>query len=45
MQTNILEYLENTVTRVTDKVAFTNAEDSLTFRQVFDQARAEGSFL
>ncbi len=45
MQTNILEYLENTVTRVPDKVAFTNAEDSLTFRQVFDQARAVGSFL
>ena len=45
MQTNILEYLEHTVTRVPDKVAFANDTDSLTFRQVYDQARSVGSFL
>ena len=45
MQNNILEYLEQTVLRVPDKVAFTNADTSLTFREVYDQARAIGSFL
>ena len=45
MQKNILEYLEHTVHRLPDKVAFTNEESSLTFRQVYDQARAIGSFL
>ena len=45
MQKNILEYLEQTVARVPDKTAFTNGEQSLTFRQVHDQARAIGSFL
>ena len=44
-QTNILEYLEQTVLRVPDKPAFSNEEMSLTFRQVYDQARAVGSFL
>ena len=45
MQTNILEYLEHTVVRVPDKVAFSNEETGLTFRQVYDQARAIGTFL
>ena len=45
MQNNVLEYLEHTVTRVPDKVAFANEEMGLTFRQVYDQARAVGSFL
>ena len=45
MQTNILEYLEQTVTRVPDKVAFANESMGLTFREVYDQARAVGSFL
>ena len=45
MQTNVLEYLEHTVTRVPDKVAFANEEMGLTFRQVYDQARSVGSFL
>lgn len=45
MQINILEYLEKTVSRVPDKVAFTNGEEELTFREVYDQARAIGSFL
>ena len=45
MQTNILEYLEQTVTRVPDKVAFANEAMGVTFRQTYDQARAIGSFL
>ena len=45
MQTNVLEYLEQTVIRVPEKVAFANEEMGLTFRQVYDQARAVGSFL
>ncbi len=45
MQTNILEYLEKTVRQKPDKVAFASEEMSLTFRQVYDQARSIGSFL
>ena len=45
MQTNILEYLEQTVTRVPDKVAFANDVCGVTFRETYDQARAVGSFL
>ena len=33
MQTNILEYLEHTVQRVPEKVAFANDTMGLTFRQ------------
>lgn len=45
MQTNILEYLEHTVTRVPDKIAFSNEEMGLTFRQVYEQSRSVGTFL
>ena len=45
MQTNVLEYLEQTVTRVPDKIAFANEETGLSFQQVYDQSRAIGSFL
>lgn len=45
MQRNILEYLEQTVTRVPDKTAFSNGTDALTFREVYAQARAIGSCL
>jgi len=45
MQTNVLEYLEHTVLRVPDKVAFANEQMGLTFREVYDQARSVGSFL
>ena len=45
MQTNILEYLEHTVARVPDKVAFSNEQTGLTFRQVYEQSRAIGTFL
>ena len=45
MQTNLLEYLEQTVRRVPDKTAFFSEDATLTFRQTYDQARAIGSFL
>ncbi|MCD7809029.1 MAG: AMP-binding protein, partial [Erysipelotrichaceae bacterium] len=43
MQTNVLEYLEHTVIRVPDKIAYANDKDSLTFQQVYDYSRAIGS--
>ncbi len=43
--TNILEYLEHTVTRLPDKVAFQDEKNALTFAQVYDQARSVGSYL
>ena len=45
MQTNILEYLEQTVTRVPHKTAFANDVCGITFRETYDQARSIGSFL
>ena len=45
MQTNILEYLEQTVLRVPEKVALFNEETGMTFQQVYDQARAIGTAL
>ena len=45
MQTNILEYLEKTVNRCPDKVAFSNEETALTFSQVYRQARSVATWL
>ncbi len=45
MQTNILEYLEHTVTQKPGKIAFSNGEMGLSFENVYDEARAIGSFL
>ena len=45
MQTNILEYLEKTVARCPDKVAFSDGETQLTFGQVYDRARSVGTYL
>ncbi|MBE6946762.1 MAG: amino acid adenylation domain-containing protein [Ruminococcaceae bacterium] len=45
MQTNILEYLEQTVVRCPEKVAFANEEMGLTFREVYQQARSIGTAL
>lgn len=44
-QTNVLEYLEHTVTRVPDKTAFANEEMGLTFAEVYHDSRAIGSYL
>ncbi len=45
MQKNILEYLEQTVTKVPDKTAYSDGDSSLSFKAVFDQAQAIGTFL
>ncbi len=45
MQINVLEYLEETVKRVPDKVAFANENVELTFSDVYQQARAIGTHL
>lgn len=45
MQTNVLDYLEQTVVRVPDKVAYANEQDHLTFKEVYDRARAIGSYI
>ena len=44
-QTNVLEYLERTVPRVPDKLAYANENMGLTFSEVYRDARAIGSFL
>jgi amino acid adenylation domain-containing protein len=44
-QTNVLEYLEKTVVRVPDKIAYANEEMGLTFSEVSHDARAIGSYL
>lgn len=43
--TNILEYLEHTVTTVPDKTAFASDEQNLSFQELYDQSRAAGSFI
>ncbi|MCR4839606.1 MAG: amino acid adenylation domain-containing protein [Eubacterium sp.] len=43
--TNVLEYMEGTVDRVPDKVAFSNGEESVTFRELYNRSRAMGSAL
>ncbi len=45
MQNNVLEYLENIVVKVPNKLAYVNESISVTFREVFDNARAIGTFI
>ncbi|MBH1939809.1 amino acid adenylation domain-containing protein [Mobilitalea sibirica] len=45
MQKNVLEYLEQTVHRVPDKIAYANEEIGLTFKEVYEQSRAIGTCL
>ncbi len=42
---NVLEYLENTAAKCPHKTAFADENTSLTFRELYDGARAIGSFL
>ena len=45
MQINILEYLENTVADDPDKLAYSDGEQGLTFRQTHEFAKSVGSFI
>ena len=42
---NVLEWLEATVTKYSDKPAFSDIESSITFAQVYDIARNTGAYL
>ena len=44
MQNHVLDYLDSTVIRVPDKIAFANESEALTFQQVYDQNRAVATF-
>ena len=44
-QTNVLEYLEKTVLRVPEKLAFSDGTDGLNFSQVYNHSRAIGTYL
>lgn len=44
MQTNVLEYLESTVHKVPDKIAFADDKIQITFRKFYDDCRAIGSY-
>ena len=45
MQNNVLDYLSQIVTKVPDKMAFSDGTDSLTFLELYDQSRSIGTFL
>ena len=45
MQTNILEYLENTAKRLPSKLAFSNGKEGMSFGEVIKGAAAIGSFV
>lgn len=45
MQNNVLEYLENIVNYVPDKIAYADENDGASFRDVYDKSRAIGTFL
>lgn len=42
---SVLDYLENTAARFPDKTAFKDSKESLSFKEIMDQARQIGSFL
>ena len=42
---NVLEWLEATVTKHPDKIAFSDTKDSITFKEVYDIARNTGTYL
>ena len=45
MQSNVLEYIEETVKKMPDKTAFADDREQLTFGQFYDGARAIGTYL
>lgn len=45
MQNNVLDYLNEIAERKPDKTAYTNGSEGMTFREVYEQSRAIGSFL
>lgn len=45
MQKNVLEYLENIVGKVPDKIAYADEDSGASFSEVYDKSRAIGTFL
>lgn len=45
MQTNVLEYLEQTVIRLPEKMAFADEDTKLTFREVYERSKQVASVL
>lgn len=45
MQNHVLDYLNEIVTKKPDKLAFANDTEGMTFKQVYDQSRAIGTYL
>lgn len=45
MQNNVLEYLENIVDKVSEKIAYADDTSEVTFREVYDYSRAIGTYL
>ncbi len=45
MQNHVLDYLDETIKRVPDKIAFANDKDALTFTDVYNQHRSVATFL
>lgn len=45
MQRNVLEYLEQIVTQVPDKIAYADEHTGVTFHEVYQKSRAIGTFL
>lgn len=45
MQTHVLDYLTDAVARVPEKMAYSDGTEELTFREVYEQSRAVGTFL
>lgn len=45
MQINVLEYLENIVVRLPEKIAYADDKSGVTFKEVYDYSRAIGTFL
>jgi amino acid adenylation domain-containing protein len=45
LKINVLEYLEDTAAKLPDKIALTDAEESLTFKQLLDRAKSMGTHI
>ena len=45
MQNNVIDYLDRIVKKLPDKLAYSNGEEGLTFKQVYDQSRAIASYI
>ena len=45
MQNNVMDYLDKIVNKMPDKMAYSNGEESLTFKEVYDQSRSVASYI